>query len=188
MPNKSVEAWVVSPSRLMRELLAMLLAQRCGLRVQGVGRIEDIDPSVAMRVLVWDQPASADEANHRRISRLRSQAPHWKIITLDSGEASLEEVVSLVRGVIDYPGPVRDRLTSLECEVLLGLVAGLRNTDIARRMRRSYKTVEKHRANLQRKLGLKSLALLTAYAIQTGLILPEAILADKRLPARPAAR
>jgi DNA-binding NarL/FixJ family response regulator len=47
-------------------------------------------------------------------------------------------------------------------------------------MRRSCKTIEKHRANLLRKLGMRTVAELTAYAIHHGLLRADAILAPRR--------
>jgi DNA-binding NarL/FixJ family response regulator len=62
---------------------------------------------------------------------------------------------------------------------MLAVAAGLRNADIARRMRRSSKTVEKHRANALRKLGFRNVAQLTAYAIRYRLLDMDAILARR---------
>jgi DNA-binding NarL/FixJ family response regulator len=53
---------------------------------------------------------------------------------------------------------------------MLAVASGKRNASIARRMRRSSKTVEKHRANAMRKLGLRTVAQLTAYAIRHRLL------------------
>jgi DNA-binding NarL/FixJ family response regulator len=73
-----------------------------------------------------------------------------------------------------------EQLTPLEAEVLLAVASGQRNAEIARHMRRSSKTVEKHRANLLRKLGFRNVAQLTAYAIRHGLLNTEAILTRRR--------
>jgi len=47
---------------------------------------------------------------------------------------------------------------------------GYKNREIAEYLSISAKTVEKHRANLMKKLGLRSAAELTAYAIDKGLV------------------
>ena len=61
-----------------------------------------------------------------------------------------------------------DSLTSRERQVLKLVAAGYRNRDIADRLSLSQKTIEKHRSNLMRKLGLRSPAAVAAYAIAHG--------------------
>ena len=157
----------------------MLLAQRCGLRIAGnYPRLEDCPAVTSASVLIWDQPEAPDDEESRVATRLRTASPQLRIISIDATTASAESVVSLVRDFIELPGSVGGRLTRLECEVLLAVASGLRNADIARRMRRSSKTVEKHRANAQRKLGLRNVAQLTAFAILNGMLPPDAILAS----------
>lgn len=56
-------------------------------------------------------------------------------------------------------------LTDREREVMQCVASGLRTRDIAQRLSLSQKTVEKHRSNLMRKLGLRSAAAVAAYAI-----------------------
>lgn len=69
-------------------------------------------------------------------------------------------------------GPVDDRpddLTARELEVLTFLAQGYMNPEIAERLTLSVRTIETHRANLQRKTGANSRAELTAYAKEHGL-------------------
>jgi two-component system response regulator NreC len=63
-----------------------------------------------------------------------------------------------------------DGLTRRELEVLRLLALGHTNAEIAARLVLSRRTVDTHRANLQRKLGLSSRAALTKHAIQRGLL------------------
>ena len=56
-------------------------------------------------------------------------------------------------------------LTDREREVMHCVASGLRTREIAERLSLSEKTVEKHRSNLMRKLGLRSAAAVAAYAI-----------------------
>ncbi len=66
------------------------------------------------------------------------------------------------------PLPVSDGLallTDREREVMQCVASGLRTREIAVRLSLSEKTVEKHRSNLMRKLGLRSAAAVAAYAI-----------------------
>lgn len=63
-----------------------------------------------------------------------------------------------------------DTLTQREREVLKLIAEGYRNSEIAEYLFISVKTVEKHRANLMKKLDLHSTAALTAYGIEKGLV------------------
>jgi len=66
--------------------------------------------------------------------------------------------------------PVLDgKLTHRECETLKLIAEGLKNKEIAAHLCVSVKTVEKHRANVMRKLDLHSGPALTAYAFENGL-------------------
>lgn len=61
-------------------------------------------------------------------------------------------------------------LTDREREVLALVARGLSTKEIATSLHISTRTVETHRANLMRKLGVKSVALLTQVAIREGII------------------
>ena len=61
-------------------------------------------------------------------------------------------------------------LSQREREVLKLIAEGYKNKEIATDLCISLKTVEKHRANLMKKLGLHNAAALTAYAIEQGLV------------------
>ena len=62
-----------------------------------------------------------------------------------------------------------DALTSREREILKLIAEGYKNKQIADDLCISSKTVEKHRANLMKKLDLHNIAELTAYAMEKGL-------------------
>ena len=63
-----------------------------------------------------------------------------------------------------------DNVTQREKDVLKLIGEGHRNKEIARLLSISVKTVEKHRANLMRKLDLHNVSALTAYAIEKKLV------------------
>ncbi|GAB4334426.1 MAG: hypothetical protein Kow0099_06460 [Candidatus Abyssubacteria bacterium] len=63
-----------------------------------------------------------------------------------------------------------DSLTAREREVLKLIGEGHTNKTIAACLCISEKTVEKHRANLMKKLDLHTASALTAYAFQRGLV------------------
>ena len=62
------------------------------------------------------------------------------------------------------------RLTGREREVLVAVARGMTTKEIAAKQNISARTVETHRANLMRKLDLRSVALLTQFALREGLI------------------
>jgi DNA-binding NarL/FixJ family response regulator len=65
---------------------------------------------------------------------------------------------------------VWDTLTQREREILKLIAEGYKNKEVADYLCISLKTVEKHRANLMKKLDLHNAASLTAFAMEKGLI------------------
>jgi DNA-binding NarL/FixJ family response regulator len=63
-----------------------------------------------------------------------------------------------------------DTLTQREREVLKLIAEGYKNKEIADYLYISVKTVEKHRANLMKKLDLHNTSALTAFAMERGLV------------------
>jgi DNA-binding NarL/FixJ family response regulator len=61
-------------------------------------------------------------------------------------------------------------LTARERDVLIEIARGATNKEIAARFRISVRTVESHREALMRKLGLRGVASLTRFAIDSGLL------------------
>ena len=64
----------------------------------------------------------------------------------------------------------REPLTSREQTVLLELAQGKSNRDVAETLNISIHTVETHRKNIKRKLGISSTAGLTRYAMEHGVL------------------
>jgi two-component system NarL family response regulator len=64
----------------------------------------------------------------------------------------------------------REPLTSREQTVLLQLAQGKSNRDVAEALQISVHTVETHRKNIKRKLGISSTAGLTRYALEHGVL------------------
>src|SRR5438094_4528364 len=67
-------------------------------------------------------------------------------------------------------GSPSDVLTAREQQVLKLIAAGRRNREIAESLSLSVKTVEKHRANVMKKLDLHNTAALTAFAINDAML------------------
>jgi len=76
----------------------------------------------------------------------------------------------LGRGSAQGVGVTWDTLTFRERQVVKLVAEGCKNREIAESLSLGIKTVEKHRANVMRKLNLRSAADLTAYAIENGLV------------------
>ena len=84
--------------------------------------------------------------------------------------ALLDELSREIRG---QAGPPELPLSPRETEVLSHLAVGLSSREIARRLKLGVRTVETHRLNLRRKLGIASTAGLVKYALDRGLAKPE---------------
>lgn len=64
----------------------------------------------------------------------------------------------------------RETLTEREQTILLQLASGKSNKEVARTLDISVRTVETHRKNIKRKLGISSTAGLTRYAMEHGVL------------------
>ena len=137
----------------------------------------DSSPSTSVIVVTMqNEPAFARQA-------LRAGAKGFVIKQSAAGE-----LVSAVRAVLagetyinpnlgarmaaepDAPDGPPDDLTPREIEVLGLLALGYMNPEIADQLVLSVRTVETHRANIQRKTGLSTRAELIAYAIENNLV------------------
>jgi len=81
----------------------------------------------------------------------------------------------VINGFLKRPGTACsmrswDQLTRREREVLKLIAEGNKNRGIAECLSVSVKTVEKHRANLMKKLDLHGVSALTMYALDSGLV------------------
>ncbi len=98
------------------------------------------------------------------------------IRSVQSGHVFLSPSIcgSVVRGYLHGGKPLArsplERLTHREREVIKLVAEGYRNREIAQVMCLSAKTVEKHRANLMKKLSLHNATAVTAFAFEHGLI------------------
>ena len=82
-------------------------------------------------------------------------------------------IAALIRAYISQPqDEVDDPLSPRESEVVKLVAEGLTGREIAEVLMISEKTVERHRANVVEKLGLRDPVALTRYAIRRGLIEP----------------
>jgi DNA-binding NarL/FixJ family response regulator len=86
--------------------------------------------------------------------------------------AVVQHLGAAVRGEVatDAPRQRLERLTPREREVLSRVAAGHTNREIAAQLGISPRTVESHRESLMKKLSLRSVAELTRFALQSGLV------------------
>jgi DNA-binding NarL/FixJ family response regulator len=84
-------------------------------------------------------------------------------------EQAVEAFVARARA---EPADVYDTLTTREREILQLAAEGGTNAQMAERLSISARTVEKHRANAMRKLGLRNHTDLVRYALRRGLLPP----------------
>jgi DNA-binding NarL/FixJ family response regulator len=75
-----------------------------------------------------------------------------------------------LRGEPPTPAGSLDQLTAREREVLLGVVRGQTNKEIATDLGISHRTVESHRESLMKKLQIRTVAELTRFALAAGIM------------------
>jgi len=88
--------------------------------------------------------------------------------TYFSSEVARLALNQFVRGRAEGPQP--NQVSNREREVLIAIAEGLSNKEIACRLGVGVRTVETHRERIMRKLNIHSVAGLTRFAIQKGLI------------------
>ena len=144
--------------------------------LEAIPKVLETSPRTSVVVLTMqNEPAFARKA-------LQSGARGYVI-----KQSAASELVTAIRAVVagdtyinpslgarlaaapEPPGPPDD-LTPREVEVLGLLALGYTNPEIADRLVLSVRTVETHRANIQRKTGLATRAELIAYAIENELV------------------
>ena len=119
-----------------------------------------------------------DDAEYARESRVAGASAY---VVKDSAATMLATQLRLAVGprigdaIADAPaGPTPweriAQLTPRECDVLRGIASGPTNKAIAGAYGISPRTVETHRERLMRKLGVSTVAGLTALALETGML------------------
>ena len=137
--------------------------------------------------IYFEHPAFFGERKHKTILLASSLSPQLNIQGLHVLDTSQPEE-TLVKQILHlnhsahpqgYPVKAPDvrsmqqqavDLSPREKEVLVLLVKGLINKEIADKLHISLTTVISHRKNISEKLGLKSISSLTIYAVMSGLV------------------
>ncbi len=91
----------------------------------------------------------------------------------DTERRSLDRRTQPGRRTDDSGSGAADALTYRERQIITLIAQGSKNKEIARTLSISPKTVEKHRANLMKKLGCHSSSQLTVFAMENGLVGPD---------------
>jgi DNA-binding NarL/FixJ family response regulator len=81
-------------------------------------------------------------------------------------------VRAIVRDYLDRGSPPDELLTPREQEIVKLIAEGLTSDEVAEQLSISSKTVDRHRANVLEKLGMRNRVELTRYAIRRGLVEP----------------
>lgn len=169
--------------KLQPDLLLLDLSMPSGNGLDAIARIRQVAPRC--RVLVLSMHSAPEYVR----PALRAGAQGYLVkgsglsdllravrVVLDGGQflgAELAAIVSPAASLPDAPEDDLERLTPREREVLQLVAEGQTNRQIASRLGLSPKTVDSHRTNLMRKLGLHDAQALTRFAVRRGLISPE---------------
>ncbi len=161
---------------------------RATMQAASAADVTELLPRVAARTLVLHSrdmtQIPVDVAQSLAIA-----LPRGRLVLLEGAQPVLftehpDEIVSLLTSFFrdgvepaetpsavaaGRPVPPSDGLSPRELEVLRLLAAGESNAQIARRLGLSTHTVERHVANLYRKIGARGRADATAYALRHGL-------------------
>jgi two-component system response regulator NreC len=101
------------------------------------------------------------------VRAMREAAAGRRFLSAPLTERAIEAYIEQTRSAELDP---HETLTPREREVLQQAAEGKTSTEIAGRLHVSHRTVENHRANLMRKLGLQNQSELVRYALRRGLI------------------
>ena len=161
---------------------------RATMQAASAADVTELLPRVAARTLVL-HPRDMTQIPVDVAQSLAIALPRGRLVLLEGAQPVLftehpDEIVSLLTSFFrdgvepaetpsavpaGRPAPPSDGLSPRELEVLRLLAAGESNAQIARRLGLSTHTVERHVANLYRKIGARGRADATAYALRHGL-------------------
>lgn len=120
-----------------------------------------------------DSPEYVSSAlSHGAMGYVLKDVPTDEIrIAIDTVMAGERYLCTGAEGALEpKSSPVSATLTNREQTVLLQLAQGKSNKEVARALDISVRTVETHRKNIKRKLGISSTAGLTRYAMEHGVL------------------
>lgn len=187
--SRTIRITVAEPSEIVRRGLGSMLKK---VRAFHVEVSEVADPAQLKQSLVWQRPdiiiINPSVVGALSLSHLKKEGPDMKCVALQTSlsDAAMlrgydevlslydtaEQVVSKLSKLVS--GPEADKrseaLSQREKEVIVCVVKGMTNKQIADKLCLSAHTVITHRRNISAKLNIHSTAGLTIYAIVNRLI------------------
>ncbi|MEM7732931.1 MAG: response regulator transcription factor [Pseudomonadota bacterium] len=149
------------------------------LNMPGIGGLSTTEiilesrPDTRILILsMHDSPEYISSAlSHGALGYVLKDVPTEEIKhAIDEVMAGQQYLSSGVAERLSPSGAARDQLTNREQTILLQLARGLSNKDVAAALDISVRTVETHRKNIKKKLGISSTAGLTRYAMEHGVL------------------
>jgi len=152
------------------DLVLMDLTMRDGGGIEATGQMSRSHPGVAVLILSMhdklEYVTQAMQAGAR--GYVLKDAPGKDIVlaieTVMAG--GIYYSAALARQLARAPAQQDEQLTTREQQVLRHIAMGVSNKQIARELDLSVRTVETHRLNIKRKLGIEGQAELIRYAVQ----------------------
>lgn len=184
---------IIEPSHIIYEGLAnVLLRSEYHFQVYRLENMDELDhPGLKEKIdIVILNPAQVQN-NTRHFVQLKRTGPQFKwtgliysyfdkeilsvfdslIHITDTPETIISTIYKQVQDAAQVSeNQVSEQITEREMEVLIQLVHGLSNKEIADKLNISVHTVVSHRKNIIQKTGIKSQAGLTIYAISNKII------------------
>jgi DNA-binding NarL/FixJ family response regulator len=191
MGNKRVNIAIIEPSPIVVEGLSNLLL-KSGQHYQ-VFKIDDLE-EVTMTVTNYDidliivNPSQIQNRARLYKTIKKSLPAHWvalvysffsnELLALFDGSIRVtdkpDDIVQIINRLTGTDpaeeNQQQETLSERETEVLVQLVNGLSNKEIADRLNISIHTVISHRKNISQKTGIKSQSGLTIYALSNKII------------------
>lgn len=130
---------------------------------------EECDATQKTTLLIYLFTLQEDLDRHTRIEN-NVMVPMVKLIENPSGEYDPSAAPRGTEGDGEAKDDDREALSDREKEILVSVAMGLLNKEIADKHSISINTVITHRKNITRKIGIKTVAGLTVYAILNGLV------------------
>ncbi len=167
MTNTSARIVLVEDHAILREGLRALIELEPDLKVvgeastgaEGVRVVQGASPTLVITDL-----AMPGGSGLRTIDELRAVCPNLRVLVLTAYCTDEYIGAALSAGADGYV------LKDASREVLMRIALGESNKRVAVALHLSVKTVEKHRANLMRKLELHNTAAVTLFAVRNGLV------------------
>ena len=149
------------------------------LNMPGIGGLSTTEiilerrPDTRILILsMHDSPEYISSAlSHGAVGYVLKDVPTDEIKqAIDAVMAGNEYLSTGVQERLSPKGGAHEQLTNREQTILLQLARGLSNKEVAFELDISVRTVETHRKNIKKKLGISSTAGLTRYAMEHGVL------------------